>query len=297
MEKAYIILVHQYPEQVYRLVQALDDKSSTFFIHIDKKTDIGQFYDVLQLEIVQTVKRVKLNWGGFSFVEAILNGLKCVKESGRNFDRVILLSGQDYPIKSNAFIDRFLTDSSFSVFMEHFPLPNYGKWKPNGGMYRVNKYYFGLMAYQRYAAKAINFLSRYFDALKRKLPGTLRPFAGSTWWIIDMYTLDHILDFVHRNPAYAAFHKNTFAPDEVFFQTILLNSTDERVAKSIASNNMRFIKWESIEAAHPTELTRKHMGEILSSDALFARKFTHHHSGEVLDLIDMYCLREYKRYN
>ncbi len=292
MEKAYIILAHHYPDQVYRLVERLDDRLSVFFIHIDKKTDISEFREVLELDKVQLVERVKLHWAGLSFVKAILNGLVAVKESGKTFDRIILLSGQDYPIKSNAFINNFLHSSPFKVFLEYFLLPNHAKWQPGGGMYRVNKYYFGLKAYQTYTARTFNFLSRYIPSLRRTLPGNIKPFAGSTWWIIDMYALHYILDYIDNNPAYTAFHKHTFAPDEIFFQTILMNTTDQRLADSISNNNMRLIKWKDIKAAHPQEMTRSDMNDILTSDALFARKFNLHENPEILDLIDLYCLSE-----
>lgn len=273
-------------------MQKLDDGASFFFIHIDKKAKLPDFGSVLNAENVQMVESVKINWAGFSIVQATLNGMMAIKESGLNFDRIILLSGQDYPVKSNASINNFLESAPHRVFMEYFLLPNHKKWQPGGGMYRVTKYYLGLKLHQRYAAKALNLLSRFLPFLKRSLPQPLRPFAGSAWWIIDMYALNYILGYVHNNPRYAAFHKHTFAPDEVFFQTILLNADDKRITESICVNNMRLIKWKDIRAAHPQVLTMADLNDIVLTEALFARKFDPHESAELLDVIDRHCLSD-----
>ena len=43
MQINYIILTHKSPIQLERLISRLDDQDSTFFVHIDLKTDIEQF--------------------------------------------------------------------------------------------------------------------------------------------------------------------------------------------------------------------------------------------------------------
>ena len=63
---------------------------------------------------------VKTEWGGFGLVEATLRAMADVSRAG-NFDKIILLSGQDYPIKSNEEIDQYFQDSKFNIFMDHFP--------------------------------------------------------------------------------------------------------------------------------------------------------------------------------
>jgi hypothetical protein len=287
MQKAYLILAHKHPSQLYRLYKALNDEFSTFFIHIDGKADITKFQRLLTDPTVNWVDRVEANWGEFSIVEAALILLNAVKDSEKTFDRIILLSGQDYPIKSNETINEYLRQSAQSNFIEYHSLPAPEKWKPNGGLYRVNKYFFGLHFRQRYKAKAINFLATFFPQLRRKLPQGMKPYAGSMWWIIDDYSMRYILDYVKNNPEYTAFHKKTFAPDEVFFHMILLNASDEKVKERIANDDKRFIKWKNIEASHPEQLDEKDLDEIRMSDALFARKFDITEDDEILNLIEL----------
>ncbi|HEX8314369.1 MAG TPA: beta-1,6-N-acetylglucosaminyltransferase [Flavisolibacter sp.] len=286
MNKAYLILAHKYPLQLYRLYKALEDEHSTFFIHIDKKVEMTKFQELVTDKKVRWVNRAEANWGEFGLVEAVLNLLQAVKDCGKKFDRIILLSGQDYPIKSNHTINEYLRQSAQRTFIEYHPLPSPKKWKPHGGLYRVNKYFFGFGFHQRVAAKMVNLLAMIVPLLERNIPKGMKPYAGSTWWIIDDYSMRYILDFVADNPGYVAFHKNTFAADEVFFHMILLNATDEKVKAKIVNDDKRFIKWKDIHAAHPEQLTEKDMDEIRCSDALFARKFDITNDEEMLDLIE-----------
>lgn len=286
MQKAYLILAHKFPAQLFRLYTALNDECSTFFIHIDKKADVEKFRELITDPEVLWVDRVNANWASFGLVEAVLNLLHAVKGSGKKFDRIILLSGQDYPIKSNPTINEYLRQSAESNFIEYHPLPSPAKWKPDGGLYRVNKYFLGLSFQQRCKAKALNFLALLFPCLRRRIPHGMKAYAGSMWWIIDQYSMSYILDYVANNPGYIAFHKKTFAPDELFFHMILLNASDKKVRDRIVNDDKRFIKWKDLNASHPKQLDVKDLEEIKRSDALFARKFDITEDDEILNLIE-----------
>jgi len=292
VKKAYIILAHKYPEQLHRLVKRLDDAHSAFFVHIDKNVEISQFKRLGEFgDAVHFVERVGSEWGSFGQVQSVLNGLKAVKESSTQFDIINLLSGQDYPIKSNAEIDSHFKASQYSVFIDYFPLPNFKKWKEdNGGMYRVNKYFFGLKRYKLFFSKSINFLATFIPFLRRKIPDGMKPYAGSQWWSIDMYALNYVLDYINKHPKYAAFHQYTFACDELFFQMILVNSIDERIQKSIENDNKRFMKWKTSDSSHPETLVTDDLPDISNSKALFARKFDLTKDGDIFDIIDKKCL-------
>ncbi|MDB5208169.1 MAG: putative glycosyl transferase [Flavisolibacter sp.] len=295
MYKAYIILAHKYPDQLLRLVSRLNDGASHFFIHIDKKAHITQFAQVFALtDIVDFISREDSKWAGFDIVQATLNGMKAVKESHKKFDRIILLSGQDYPIKSNRDIDQFFRSSPHSVFLDYFPIPNYKKWPggDRGGWYRVDKYYIGLKSYQLFCSKSINLLATFFPFLRRKMPGDMKPYTGSQWWCMDMYALGYILDYTKAHPEYVSFHKHTFAPDELFFHMILVNSKDENLISSIENNNKRFMTWEVSDSAHPNTICATDFEAIAASDHLFARKFDATVDNEIMDLIDARILQD-----
>ncbi len=293
MNKAYIILAHKNAEQVIRLINRLDDDSSTFFIHFDKKFT-GWQPDMFSGmgNKVHLIKRTKTFWGGYSLVEATLLSMRAIKAMNKNFDVITLLSGQDYPIKSNEHINHFFLNADRRIFMEYYPMPNYKKWPPGGGMYRFEKYFFGLKWYELFSSRATNFSSALISFLKRRHPEHLRPYAGSQWWTIDMHALNYILNFVSNNPDFSKYHKYTFVPDEVFFQTILLNASDERIIKSISNNNKRFLSWKIHSNSGPDILQSDNLNDIMNSDALFARKLDLSIDPHLFDLIDKNCLHQ-----
>lgn len=295
MKKAYIIIAHKNPKQLYRLISRLNDGISNFFIHIDKRVEISEFEICLDFgEIVQFIDRLDSKWGGWGVVQATINALKLIKNSSAKFERIFLISGQDYPIKSNEYINDFLLKSPYAVFMDYFPIPNHEKWPggDRGGWYRVDKYYIGLKWYEFFVSKSLNLLSTYIPFLRRKIPFGMKPYTGSQWWSIDMYALDYILDYDAKNPKYRTFHQFTFVPDELFFHMIIANSTDERLLKSVENNNKRLMIWEKPNSAHPNTLGKSDLDTILSSDHLFARKFDEKSDADILDLIDTNILQQ-----
>ncbi len=293
MEKAYIILAHKNIEQLNRLLEQLNDDASYFFIHIDLKLPDNELSTLNWLpDRMQMVKRLDTKWADFSLVEATLNAMEAVKATNKEFVSVNLLSGQDYPIKSNNYINNFFKNKDQRILIEYYQLPNYDKWSPRGGLYRVDKFFFGMKSHELLGSKTLNFLGNIFPGLKRNQPYNLLPFAGSQWWTIDMYALNYILGFVKIHPAYSTFHKDTFAPDEIFFHTILLNSKDKRIRNSIANNNKRFIRWKHSGMSHPELLQEEDLHDIMKSDSLFARKFDLEEHPGILDMIDKHCLNK-----
>ncbi len=292
MNKAYIITAHKNPNQLHRLVSRLNDGSSEFFIHIDKKAEFTQFETVKEFgNIVHFTERFDSKWGSYGVIKPFLSALKVIKDLNE-FDRILLLSGQDYPIKSNEYINRFFENDPHTVFIDYFPIPNYKKWpgSDRGGLYRVDKYYFGLKWYELFCSKSLNLLATYIPTLKRKIPNGMKPFTGQTWWNLDMYALNYILDYVAKHPEYMDFHKHTFVADELFVQMIIGNSKDEKLLNSIENSEKRFTIWETPESAHPKLLGKNDFVAILSSTDLFARKFDENYDTEILDLIDQEIL-------
>ncbi len=287
MKKAYIILAHKNWEQVCRLVKSLDDPYSFFFIHYDKKAPapkVDPFF--LNNDKITMLKPIKVNWGELGTVRVTIDALDQIKLSAIHYDTICLLSGQDYPIQSNRYIHEFFLKNPDKNFIDYCRLPNFQRWQPNGGMYRIEKYFFGLKDYQRLLAKVFNFFLVFVPFVKRKFPIDLIPYGGSSWWCINQVALNYILAFIKNNPAYLLFHKYTFASDEVFFHTILLNSKDEKLNQSFVNNNLRYMNWPDTTKAHPEILSSQDLPELVNSEALFARKFDMEYDRNILDLLD-----------
>lgn len=287
MEKAYIILAHKNPEQVARLLTALDDNHSTFFLHLDKNVDATQFRNInMHRNNLVAVKSIATPWGGFGLVEATLHALKAVTDHRKHFDFISLISGQHYPTQSNSEIQDYLSNTPNRSFMEYTTIPNHERWKPRGGLYRIDSYFFGLSAIQRYKAKTFNFLSKKVGLFKRQFPENMVPYCGSQWWTIDRQSLTYILNFIKKNEAYVSFQKQTFAADELFFHNILLNADNDDIREGVVNDNLLYMNWSNQRKSHPEILGTDDFKNIIGNQFLFARKFDIEQDALILDMID-----------
>ncbi len=124
--------------------------------------------------------------------------------------------------------------------------------------------------------------------MRRRTMEKLLPYGGSQWWMINHETLLYVLNYLDSNPWYTAFHKYTFAADEVFFHTIIMNA--EQLKHRVMNDSKRFLIWPDTSKAHPEILVEKDIDAIENSDALFARKFDAQYNTVILDLVDTHCL-------
>jgi hypothetical protein len=100
LKVAHLILAYKNPEQVYRLAKSLYSPNTHIFIHIDKKVDQRQFQYIAALPNVNFIRdRYYIVWGGYSITECYISGIKEILAHDK-YDYVVLMSGQDYPLKA-----------------------------------------------------------------------------------------------------------------------------------------------------------------------------------------------------
>src|ERR1700733_8425331 len=109
MNIAYLILAHTQPLLVKRLIDRLNQPHIMFYIHVDKKTkNIEVFKSILStFDNVKIISNHEVNWMGYTMIEAELDLIKLAYDSGIKFKYYVLMSGQDYPIKDNNYINNF----------------------------------------------------------------------------------------------------------------------------------------------------------------------------------------------
>lgn len=294
MKIAYLILAHNHPVHLTRLISALQTEHAHIFLHIDKKAQ-----DMICPPLTNTMTLIKntvtVNWGGFSLVQATLNLLKEAAASGE-YEYFILLSGADYPIKSNAAIVRFLQHYNGKEFMNLYKMP-----ESNKPFSRVEYFYlepvpdFALSSLSRGINKGVRRINTLLRShhLKRSYPRQYAHFtlyAGSQWWGLSKLCVDYILQFLTRNPGYVKFYKHTWIPDEMFFHTIIGNSPfKEHVVGAFIYAD--WVTGASSHPGHPAVITFEHLNLFSQKRVngemrpLFARKFTDD-SQEIITEID-----------
>ena len=318
MKLAYLIMAHQQPEQLRRLIRALDCESATFFVHIDARSALRLFQDAIahQPNIHFLQDRVTIHWAGFSLVEASLRLLDAAVRDG--FDYCVQLSGADYPIKSNAHLVSFYENAK-EEYICFWRLADRPSW-----VHKVLYYYpTDLISIRPWSTNTDPvywrrlFWGRFFQYRrympKRKFIEGMVPYGGPDWWSLSYECVQYIMRFVAENPGYKRVYRFTAAPSEMFFQTIILNSafatrvhnheayanwSAHRLASGVQvdsemlpedSFNFRYIDWsgEATGAREtPALLDGRDWSALVATHCQFARKFDPVRSAALLDRID-----------
>ncbi len=267
MKPAYIISAYKRPDLLFRLVTVLG--GAPVAIHIDRKSGIfGRVRDRLGgTSNITLLRRHVCHWGSFGHVRASLEGMAWFLTT--DADYAILLTGQCYPLKSQAQIKLDLRDLDGRSILENaaFPKPEWQGWN-QGGFRRIDRFYFRFGS-APYALKL----------WPRRLPAGLRPYGGSGYWCLSRDAVAYVLSFIRAHPQVTRFFSTTLIPDEMFFQTILANSP---LKDGLISALIHFTDW-SAGGGSPAILDQDMLPLAMASGAWFARKFT---DLKVLDFAD-----------
>ena len=76
--------------------------------------------------------------------------------------------------------------------------------------------------------------------LRRRLPHGFAPFGGGAYWCFARPLVDYVQRFVTTSRDYVRFFEHVLIPDELFFQTLIMNST---LRDSVVNDNLRYLDW------------------------------------------------------
>jgi hypothetical protein len=275
MRIAHLLLVHEYTPQLQRLVQKLSHAEADIYIHVDKKKPIEQFSALKMPRLFFINNRVKVQWGSFSIVQATLNGFQSILASGKEYGYINLLSGQDYPLQPVKTIHDFFDKHPGKAFMEYYTVSDV--WTE--AIPRITRYHLADYTFAgRYAVEKL--MNKVLP--QRKMPYDLTAVGRSQWFSITLAHARYIMEYVKTNPRIVKFFKLSWAPDELFFQTILYNSPHK---KDMVNDSLRYIDW-SEKKASPKTFTLADMPVLTASGKLYARKFNAGVDAKVLDELD-----------
>ena len=292
LKLCYGILVHDNPHSTIRLVEALDGPGVVFVIHVDAKEKYESTQQVLvdyassrsHVHILQHPYRVRVNWGGFSMVNATLQMLRhaLALDDGESrqpldFHKFIHLASSSYPLASNTEIRHKLAsyplDANFLNIIMQPTRPSSAVW---------------------------HYFVECDDAIHRiyQLPGFETATSGaelytsSQWFIISREFAQYLADpqpgtFLHD---YLDYVEHVVVADETFFGTVLRNTAFCKKHHNRNFLHLQFDRWESELPAgkrderkcpmpnpdhcgrSPTIMSVDYADLLELSDELFARK-------------------------
>ena len=283
MKQAILITSYKDFEQLIKLINQFDE-TFNIYVHIDKKSDVTfwDFNSQADVDFVQELTKIKnvkyvgqdysIKWGGMSHLKAYLRLSEiALKDKENSFFH--LITGQDYPIKNNDYFTSIAKNTKCN-YLEHFKMPRTnGNWN-GGGMDRLEYYNF-YDFFNALSKRGFVWINRFIRLQKRinfKRPindylGQL--YGGSTYWSLSREVLQYVIDFRKSNKKHFRRFKYTFAAEEIYFPTVIMNSP---YSNKVVNDNLRFIDWESGKGGYPAFLDETDFQDIINSNKLFARK-------------------------
>lgn len=241
------MLVHNNENQVNRLIKHLS-KDFDVYVHIDKRSSI------FLLE----------------------------KAYNKSYDRYLLISGQDLPIKSNDKIKAFFTNNKNEyIKIAKIPIDYTRPPMKNIIEYNINQKYNGneqvikYKLFYRFWRKIFCIISTYFP---RKLDYDFH--KGSNWTNYTHECVKKIFEYLKNDKKYIRRYKWTLCADEIFYQTIL----NKIEGINIINNCLRYIDWKT-GPEYPRTLRINDYERIMKSEHLFARKFSETVDSEIIEKI------------
>lgn len=296
---AYLVMSYGLPDQLLRLLALLRRASprAALAVHHDARSAPLDRAALAAVD-ARVVDPVAVQWGTFSQLEAVLRGIRLLLE-GSDFAWLVLLSGQDYPIRPLAQIEDDLFAADHDGHLELRPIAPPALWgEPPDEFQRRYYYRYGHLpaALRRRVPLAALRRARPLVEL-RTLPsgprigrrvlrtpftGGLRCHQGSDWFTLSRRCAERVDDVARCDRRLLRHYRATVIPTESFVHTVLHSDA----ALRLSGDTRRFTLWDGPHAPRPRVLCTSDLPAILASAMDFARKFDVTVDAEILDELD-----------
>ena len=299
LSTGFVILSHNDPDQLARLVSTLDATYDRPPIAIHHNFS---FSAVDRSKFGGNVRFVEPNlptaWGSIKLVYALLAALGLLYRYDRP-EWFTFLTASDYPVKRGQDVVAELRAGPFDLYMdwrliERHPAPLVDAVQSRMGTHLVE---WREIAYERYVSKTIWYpsLTRHLRYTRRKVvirnEFLLRPFipfsadwkcyAGETFFTGNRKVADLLLTAINDHPETFRHYGKCFAPDESIFHTLLCNHSDLRICR----DNKRYSHWIWYDP-NPRWIEVDDLKAVEGYGCHYARKFASDKSSHVLAEID-----------
>lgn len=279
MKIAILVLLHEFSDQQKNLILHLS-KDFDVFVHVDKKSPVEPS-NVSVNDRVHVLKKYPVYWGSYNQILATLSLFETSSQYDGGYDRYVLISGADLPLKTNSEIYKFFCGKGCDKnYFEYEKLPR-ESWKDeNGGFDRIDFFFpnvkshgvYNFWGYLSYGI--INRINRLIviPLLKRlgiKRRMSIDYYGGANWMDLTHSCIVKILEFVHSHQKFLRSFKYTRCADEIFFQTLICNYLPD---VQIENACLRYVDFTTGPES-PRILRMSDYEKIKGSRALFARKF------------------------
>ena len=317
MRIGFVILSHRHPAQLLRLVTTLKQQlpDAPIVIHHDRfrtnlpSSKLDCFEDVHLLTSDEPTA-----WGDFSVVDATWRAMAWMLGNVQ-FDWVVMLSAQDYPIRTLNTLSEYFAGTGADAVLHAVPISEFPKKADRRERRRRYLYQYKpavlnleearlsdrLRSSVRKAAgrsvDVINVLQPCIQIyrLPSEMPyrvgmrARVTPFAeempcwqGSMWFGLSRRATEFLVSSVRDRPDYVEYYRKTIIPDESATATLICNAPELRVVRE----RLHYARWSHPKSGHPDVFTSADLPELVASQKYFARKFDITRDVQVLDQLD-----------
>lgn len=218
-------------------------------------------------------------------IQAEISLLRAALNYPVQMDYFHLISGHDYPCRTNKEFDDFFESCPKGRSFMHFDTDEqHEEWKPliNNRYY---KWHFHDVLSNRYLRKATELFYDHF--MPRKKPIEL--YAGWNWFSWHRSLASWVVNYYDTHPDYVNSFHHTSCCDEVIFHTALYEHIDE--LNIDRDNALRYIDWfpKRKYDTLPLVLDERDYEGIVQSGMFFCRKVFLDRSTKLLDMLDRKC--------
>ncbi|XP_007669598.1 beta-1,3-galactosyl-O-glycosyl-glycoprotein beta-1,6-N-acetylglucosaminyltransferase 7 [Ornithorhynchus anatinus] len=273
---AYIITIHKELTMFLKLLRAIYVPQNVYCIHIDEKSPKDYKAAVQTLvncfeNIFIASKRESVVYAGFSRLQADINCMSDLVHSKIQWNYVINLCGQDYPIKTNREIIQYIKSKWNGKNMTP------GIIQPAHMKHRTH------LSYKEYVHEGTAYVYP-TKKVKDEPPHNLTLYFGSAYYILTKKFVEFTLTDT-RAKDLLEWSKDTYSPDEHYWVTLnRLRDAPGATPNAEWEGNIRAIKWKDQEGVvhngckghYVRDICVYGLGDlqwIIESPHLFANKF------------------------
>ncbi|TPX47860.1 hypothetical protein SeMB42_g03050 [Synchytrium endobioticum] len=260
---AYLVMIHEHPDALAKLLSALYSPSTLILVHLDKgSSELRPAVEQVIAEKpeyynnVHVFSQFHIHWGGGSMVMMMLEGFLKLLDLG-DWDYAVNLSGYDYPLLSGDAVHSILERDPGKVYLTH--------WHDSESARRLDLVFL--------ASADQHFVVRPNAGPDRSFPfkTTFNPIKHHQWLILPR---DYVMYLRTSQDAVdlLGWAEHAWVPDEWYFGMLAMSSPHWR--DRINTRCGRYINFPH-NALHPNWIEKRDLAKIARAGLgsyFFARK-------------------------
>ncbi|MGV2829116.1 beta-1,6-N-acetylglucosaminyltransferase [Myxosarcina sp. GI1(2024)] len=300
MKIVYFIQSHKNPEQICRLVKTIKNSSCNSLVLLSHDfsscpLDLSNLSHFSGIELIKRYRGARR--GDDSVLEIYLEAIEWLFERNFNFDWLICLSGQDYPVRPIPELEAFLATTKHDGFISHWDVfADESPWGKETGRKRFFTQYLKL-------PQGSKWWLRKLSRIEPLLPGVIfqwrfsliglevkstpfndnfKCYGGWYWNVLSRKCVDYLRAYLEEHPQLLKFYRRTLAPEESLIASVLVNSNQF----DLSNDCLRYLDYPPELFGFARNLTTEDYSKIAHGNFYFARKFEPEPDDKILDLLD-----------